>query len=328
MFRRANRAPWALLGGLVAVLWAAGGSPAQAQWTPSKEVLMVTHSAPGSGNDLVLRQLAQIWKETNLLPVGTSIENVQGGGGLKARLYVVKQKDGDDHVLWSYTPPQLIRPLLRNEEINYKNMTTIAMLAVEPQVIAVNTESEFKTLKDLVEFAKANPEKLIQGGGPFGNSASIAGEQLKTKYDLKIPYTPFQGGGEAVIQLLGKHVDFVIESPSEMREHVQAGTLRLLASTESLSAFPDVPTFADSGYAFEDQKAFRAIMAPPNISPEARAYYIDLLDKTRQTQQWKDYLNREMLAEFWMSGDEVSQYLEREGPAQVALLKKLGVSDQ
>lgn len=294
-------------------------------WEPTEKVTLVTHSRQGTGNDLILREYVRIWEKHNMLPVGAEVKNVRGGGGAKARVYVAKQHKDDAHLLWSYTPTQLIRPLIRKDDINHTIFSYIAMTAIDPMILAVSNESKYKTLKDLVEDAKANPGKVVQGGGPFGNSSSVQGEVFKGGYNLDMPYTPFDSGSSAVLQLLGGHIDFIIENPAEVKEHVDAGKIRILATSDKLDIFPDVPTFDDAGYPMTVMSSFRAVLAPPNMPSEAQAYYIDLLKKTVATDEWADYLKKNAIARKWMAGDDFKAYIAKEAEWRSEVLKKLGL---
>lgn len=294
-------------------------------WEPTEKITLVTHSKQGTGNDLILREYIRIWEKHKMLPVEAEVKNVRGGGGAKARIFVAKQHKGDPHVLWSYTPTQLIRPLVRNDENNHTIFSYIAMTAIDPMVLAVGTDSKYKSLKELVEDAKANPGKVVQGGGPFGNSSSVQGEVFKGDYKLDMPYTPFDSGASAVLQLLGGHIDFIIENPAEVREHVDAGKIRILATSDKLDIFPDVPTFEEAGYPMTVMSSFRAVLAPPGMPAEAQAYYIDLLKKTVATDEWADYLKKNAIARKWMAGDEFKAYIAKEAEWRSVVLKKLGL---
>jgi putative tricarboxylic transport membrane protein len=316
---------WCAVSAIVFV--SVGSSTAIADWKPARELLLVTHSSPGAGNDLMLRNYISIWEKNDLLPPGikAKVSNVRGGGGAKARNFVAKINKGNDHLLWSYTPTQLIRPLIRKSEINHKSFTNVALTAIDTFVVVVHSSSPYKKMDDLVAAIKKNPGKIRQGGGPFGNSSSIAGVQLKKGYGLEFTYTPYKGGGDAVLQLLGQHIDFIIENPSEMAEHVKAGKLRMLAATEKLTNFPDVPTFKEAGYPFRTMSPFYGVMMPPEVSNTAVDYYIGLLKRTQQTQEWANYLRKNDLNEIFIAGKNMATWVDREAAERSKILKSLGL---
>jgi putative tricarboxylic transport membrane protein len=298
-----------------------------AQWTPSERIVFISHSSAGTGNDLMLREIADIWTKNKFVPTLITVENVTGGRSEKARRYVAHQNKGNSHMLLAYTPASLNQAILGHSEYTFRRFTPIAMLAIDPVMLVVGGSS-YKSLKELIEAARAKPKSILQGGGPYGNSAAMAGRLLQEHAKVQFSYTPFKGGGEAVVALLGNHVHFVIENPGEVEPHVRAGKMRALAVSDKLSEFPDVPTFAEAGYPVPMLKQFRAVVAPPEIPAEAAQYYIGLLDRMRTTPQWKDYVKKNALVEQWLPGAQLTKQLEQEEKTyrqldeQMGLLKK------
>jgi len=311
-----------------AALLACASAAVAAEWAPAERVVFVSHSSPGTGNDLMLREIADIWTRNKFLPTLITVENVTGGRSEKARRYVSQQNQGNPHMLLAFTPASLNQAILGNSEYTFRKFTPLAMLALDPVMVVVNADSPHKSLKDLIEAARQKPKSVLQGGGPYGNSAAMAGHLLQDFAKVQFSYTPFKGGGEAVVSLLGNHVQFIIENPGEVGQHVKAGKMRALAASDKLAEFPDVPTFAAAGFAMRTLKQFRAVMAPPGIPADAARHYVALLDRTRATPQWKDYLQKNGMVEHWLPGAELAGYLEQEEQvyrkldAQMGLLKK------
>lgn len=309
---------------VLALSLAAAGASA-AQWAPAERVNMVTHSAPGTGNELMLREIADIWNKNKMVPRQVGVESVTGSQGEKARRFVITQNKGNPHVLSAYTPQSLNLPLMIGSDTGWRSFTPIAMMAVDPMVLVVNVESPYKSLKDLVDAAKQKPKQILQGGGSYGSSASMTGKMLEEFAGVTFSYTPYRGAGEAIPQLLGKHIHFMMENPGEMAQHVQAGKLRALAATEKLDLLPGVPTFAEAGYAVRFLRQFRGVMAPPGIAPEATQYWVQSLERARQTPQWRDYIKRTALAEFWLTGADLTAFLAEEEKSYIRLNKEMGL---
>lgn len=305
--------------------WGLFGCAALAQWTPTERITFVSHSSPGTGNDLMLREIADIWVKNKLAPKLVTVENVTGSQGEKARRFVGVQNKGNTHLLMAFTPPVLNTPLLLKSELTAKTFTPIAMLAVEPVVLLVNAESPYRSLKELIEAARQKPKQILQGGGSYGNSASMAGRMLADHAGVQFSYTPFKGGGEAVVQLLGNHVHFVLENPSETEQHVKAGKLLALAVSEPLEQFPDAPTFAKAGYELRLLRQFRGLLAPPGIPPDVQAFYIRTLERTRQTPQWRQYLKKTALSEYWLAGAELTTFIDEEQKDYARLNREMGL---
>jgi len=301
------------------------GTAAAAEWAPSERISLVTHSSPGTGNELMLREIADIWNKNKFVPKLVSVESVTGSQGEKARRYVITQNSANPHLLAAYTPPSLNSPLLTGSDSGWRKFTPIAMMAYEPMVLLVNADGPYQSLKDLVTAAKDRPKSVLQGGGNYGNSASMAGKILEEAAGVSFSYVPFKGGGDAVLALMGKHIHLILENPAEVVQHVKAGKLKAVAVSERLNMLPDVPTFEEAGYKMTLLKQFRALMAPPGIPAEAARYYVQLLDRTRGTQQWKDYLARNAITDGWMTGAELTAFYEEEEKTYLRLDKAMGL---
>ncbi len=299
---------------------------AVAQWAPTERVTLVTHSAPGTGNELMLREIADIWNKNKIVPRLVGVESVTGSQGEKARRYVTIQNKGNPHMLATYTPQSLNLPLLINSETGWRSFTPVALMAVDPMLLVVNAESPWKSVKELIEAARQKPKQILQGGGSYGSSASMSGKLLEEFGGVSFSYTPFRGAGEAIPQLLGKHVHFMMENPSEMAQHIKAGKLRALAATEKLALLPDVPRFEDVGVTTRFPKQFRGVMAPQGISTEALQYWVQALAKVRDTQQWKDYVARTALVDSWTTGAALDAFFEQEEKTYMRLNKEMGLA--
>ena len=310
---------------IAGVLALSAAGTAVAQWTPTERVTLVTHSAPGTGNELMLREIAEIWNRNKIVPRQVSVESVTGSQGEKARRYVTFQNKGNPHMLASYTPQSLNLPLLIGSDTGWRSFTPIALMAVDPMLLVVNAESPWRSVRDLLDAAKQKPKQILQGGGSYGSSASMAGKIFEDFTGVQFSYTPFRGAGEAIPQLLGKHVHFMMENPAELAQHVKAGKLRALASTEKLEMLPEVPRFQDVGVGARFPKQLRGIMAPQGISAEAAQYWVQALARARETAQWREYVSRNALVDSWLTGAALVSFFEEEEKTYMRLNRDMGL---
>jgi len=301
------------------------GAARAADWTPSDRVTLVTHSSPGTGNELMLREIADIWNKGKFVPKLVSVDSVTGAQGEKARRYVITEHRGNPNLLAAYTPPSLNVPLLIGSDTGWRQFTPVAMMALDPLVVVVNPQGPYLSLKDLIAGARQKPKQVMQGGGSYGNSASMAGRILEEAAGVSFSYVPFKGGGTAVLNLLGQHVHFIVENPAEIAQHVDAGKLKVIAVSQHLAQFPGAPTFEEAGYKVRILKQFRALMAPPGVAPEVVQGYVRLLDRTRGTQQWKDYLKRTAMVDHWMTGGELAAFYAEEEKVYERLDDQMGL---
>ncbi len=299
----------------LAALFVLGVPTVQAQvleWSPRERVILATHAGPGSGIDMYLRQVVNAWDKNKIVQARVSVENMTGAGGDRARRFVAVQSRGNPHVLIGFTPQLIVGPLLSKSDVSVKSFTPVAIMVVEPMVLYIHAGLPWKNMKDMLAAARQKPRAVLQGGGGYGAPPSIAGRDLAREAGVEFSYTPFKSSGEAVVALLGGHVHFVLEQPSEADQHVKSGRLRPLASLYRSDLYPDIPTFASLGYKFRVLKQFRGVMAPPGITPEAVSYYVAALERTRQTPEWKQYVKQNELFEEWIVGNELAAFIDSE----------------
>ena len=295
-----------------------------AEWTPKERVILATHAGPGAGIDIYLRQVANAWEKNKIVQARVTVENMTGARGDRARRHVAVQSRGNPHVLIGFTPQLIVGPLVSKSDVTVKSFTPLAIMLVEPMVLYVHAGLPWKNMKDLIDAARQKPKAVLQGGGGYGAPPSIAGRDLAREAGVEFSYTPFKSSSEAVVSLLGGHLHFVMEQPSEADQHVKAGRLRPLASLHRSELYPDVPTFSSLGYKFRVLKQFRGMMAPPGITPEAVSYYVAALDRIRQTPEWKQYVKQNELVEEWIVGAELAAFIDSEEKLYAKIMGEIG----
>jgi putative tricarboxylic transport membrane protein len=294
---------------------------------PNKPVAFITHSGPGGGMDTMLRRMTDIMAKDRLVTQQTRVENIQGGGGAKAMTALVKRK-GDDHVLAGMTSVWVAAPLTNPDiKVSYKDMTTVALLGLDPNIVVVRSDAPFKSMKELIDYAKANPNKLKQAGGSVASNPNFdrisIGESTGASWD----YVAFPSGGEAVTALLGGHVDLVIGQPADMSGHLRGGTLRALASFSEarLTGHPQVPTLRETGVSAQVSRGtVRGIVAPPDFSKTALQYWEDILRKLTLTQAYQQFSSEIELFPKFLPGAEFRQFLDEESDTLKKALGRLG----
>jgi putative tricarboxylic transport membrane protein len=298
-----------------------------AETYPNKPVLFITHSGPGGGMDTMLRRITDVMAKEKLVSQQMRVENIQGGSGAKAMTALVKRK-GDDHVLAGMTSVWVAAPLISPDiKVSYKDMTPVALLGLDPNLLVVRADSRFKTMKDLLEFAKANPNKVKQGGASVTSTPNFDRLAITEATGAMWDYVAFASGGEAITAVLGGHVDLVIGQPADMGGHLKAGALRPLASfSESrLAGFPNVPTLRESGVtARVSRGTVRGIVAPPDIPVSSVQYWEDVLRKLTKTQGYQQFSSEIELFPKFLTSKEFKQFLDEETETLTKSLARLG----
>jgi putative tricarboxylic transport membrane protein len=288
------------------------GGLAQAQWKPTKTLEVIIHTAPGGGNDLLARAVAQMMEKEKLLPVRMQVVNKPGGNGAVAAAAIAEKK-GESHTLGFITSAWIANPLTTSEaKVTVHDLLPVANLLRDPALFAVRADSPYKTLKDFIDAAKAKPGQLKQSGGSVTSRDNIIRNTLQASTGAKWVFVSFQGGGERLAALLGGHVDIMVIEPQEAGEQIRAGKLRVLAqiADKPLAAYPNVPTLKQAGFDVVATPQIRAVVAPQGMPKEALAYYEDLFLKLHLTPSWKKYVEDFMLEDAYSSGADLGKSIE------------------
>ena len=291
-------------------------------WTPSKEVEIVAHAKETSSTVAFARAVIKVIEEEKLLPNGVKLTIIRGARGGKARNYVLN-KNKDPHVMQVLTPSQINNVILTGQEVGYQNAKGIAAMVVSPLLLTVNADSEYKSLNDIIKRAKANPGKVVQGGGDFGQVASLVGKMIADEKGVDITYTPFDD--EGVLQLLGGHIDFILENPGQVFKFVKAGKMRILASSVKLPSMPEVPTFEKAGYKGTILAQYRGLWFSNENSNAQAKFYSNLMKKVAKTQTFKDYVAKNNLAPIATHTSKLDKMLAEEHEAYFKLSTELNL---
>lgn len=298
-----------------------------AETYPSKPILFITHSGPGGGMDTMLRRITDVMAKEKLVSLQMRVENIQGGSGAKAMTTVVKRK-GDDHVLAGMTSVWVAAPLISPDiKVSYKDMTPIALLGLDPNLLVVRADSPFKTMKELLDFAKANPNKVKQAGASVTSTPNFDRLAIAETTGAMWDYVAFPSGGEAITAVLGGHVNLVIGQPADMGGHLKAGALRPLASFSDsrLAGYPNVPTLREAGVAARVSRGtVRGIVAPPDIPVSSVQYWEDVLRKLTKTQGYQQFSSEIELSPKFLASKEFKQFLDEESESLTKSLARLG----
>jgi putative tricarboxylic transport membrane protein len=291
----------------LATALAATAVVAETDW-PTQRVTLVTHSSPGGGGDVMMRNLGPTLERK--FDVSATVDNRVGGSGAVAMTWIATQAPADGYTLLSVTPTQLITPLRAPGIPTFEDMTPIARLFLDPTTLYVHRDSPFQSAEEFIEHARANPNALSIGIGSAGSLDQLVLQNFETATGIDVVTVPHEGGGDAVVALLGQHVDAVVGEPGQGLTHLQDGTLRMLAvfQEDRLDAYPDVPTLEEVGYRVVSNK-FRGVFGPPGMDPETVAAIGDTFSDLYEDEPWRTYWVEGSLSPAYMDAEAFSAYL-------------------
>ena len=246
----------------VAMGAAAQPAPAASEY-PARAIRLVLPFPPGGGTDTLGRLLAQRLAQALGQPV--TVENRPGAGGNIGNELVAKALP-DGYTLLLATPSLAISPTLYRK-LNYdpiKDLIPVAMAAEIPTMFVVHPNVDARSMRELVQLARAQPGKLAFGTGGAGTGNELGAHLFLSTTRLKILVVPHKGVNQATLALLGGHVDMVIAGLSTVGPHIREGKVRALAllGPERSSAFAQVPTAAEAGFPWLQVRGWYIVMAP------------------------------------------------------------------
>lgn len=264
---------------LVPWLFLCATATAQTAW-PSRPVTIVVPFAAGGGTDIGARILAQ--RLSQMWGQAVVIDNKGGAGGNVGLEAVSRAKPDGYTLLTGNVGTQSINPTLY-KKLNYNPDTSFVPLgqfAELPFVLAVTTSLPVKNVKELVDMAKAQPEKLTYASSGNGGSPHLSAETFKIATGTQILHIPYKGGGAAMTDLMSGNVHMIFASVLETSGFIKAGKLKALAITSKtrVSALPDVPTLQESGVSGAESGSWIGLLAPAGTPKE-------IVDKISQSLQ-------------------------------------------
>jgi tripartite-type tricarboxylate transporter receptor subunit TctC len=241
-----------------------------AQGYPTKSVRMVVGFSPGGGTDILARIVAQKLSDAWGQPV--VVENRPGASAtIGATVVAQAAPDGYTLSMGQLTPNAIAPALFAKLPYNAgRDFVPIILVGTSPNVLVVNPAVPAKDVAELAALAKAKPGKLTYASSGPGSLQHIAAEVFKAAAGVDIVHVPFKGSGQAVIDLISGQVDMNFDSIPAVIQHVKAGKLRAIAVTAAkrASAFPDLPSIAESGYPDYDLTTWWGLFAPAGTPPE------------------------------------------------------------
>jgi len=301
---------------------------AQTAWKPDKPVEFVVLSAPGGGNDRTARLMQKIWRESRWLE-NVIVLNKPGGGGALAYTYV-SQHSGDGHYIGVVRKGVLTNHILGRSTLHYTELTPLAVMANEPNAMAVRADSPLKTARDLAEQLKTEPQAVTTSvgstrGGP-SHMIMVQLARLGGGDARKLKIVTFSGSAESITNLLGGHIQVISSSVDALVPHHKSGAMRILgiATARRSGSLPAVPTFREQGYDIVAGN-WTAIMGPKGLAPAQIAYWEDLLERTFKHPAWQGMLEADALEADFRKSQPMRELLARDEELERRMLAELGM---
>jgi putative tricarboxylic transport membrane protein len=328
--RRALRSRWAALAAVGAALILVagcagdtGGSTSGAE--PINRLRIMAPADPGGGWDQTARAFAAAAEDAELAR-SVQVTNVGGAGGTVGLAQLANERSEDYLMVMGLVMVGAIET--NQSQATLENTTPIARLTAEDEIVVVPAASPYQTINDLVADMAARGQAVSIAGGSAGGTDHILAGLIAQAGDVPVQdlnYIAFSGGGESLAALLGGQVSAGISGVAEYAEQIQAGELRALAVSGAQRVEGiDAPTLTEAGLDVELIN-WRGIVAPPNISEEAKTRLTTLVDQLHASPAWQEQLQRNGWIDTYLSGPEFEAFLAEERTRIRGVLTELGL---
>lgn len=309
-------------------------APAARAWEPTRPVEIIVPAGPGGGADQMARVIQGIVTKHKLMNQSMVVINKAGGAGGEGFLDL-KGSRGNPHKVIISLSNLFTTPLATGIPFNWKDLTPVAMMALDEFVLWVHADSPYQSVKDYVAAIKAAPAGQFKMGGTGSKQEDqIITVALEKATGAKLTYIPFRGGGEVAVQLVGKHVDSTVNNPIEAVAQWRGGQLRPLCVfdskplpiTEKIAgekSWADIPTCKSQGLDVE-YLMLRGIFMPTGVTPDQVKFYVELLQKVRETPEWRTLMRDGAFNQTFMTGAEFAKWVENEENRHRVLMKEAG----
>ncbi|ALK97573.1 tricarboxylate transporter [Massilia sp. WF1] len=305
---------------LTAAICAPALGHAAGDWAPTKTVEFYVPCGAGGGTDQFARLVQTIIIKHKLMDQNTVVINKAGGSGAESFVEIASDR-GNSHKIVFGTNNAYLLPLVVRLPYRFDQLTPVAMLAQDEFLLWVPQDAPYKTARDFIGAARANPANFVMGGAHSKDTDQTLAELINKTGGMKLTYVPIKSGAEAATQLAGKHVAANLNNPNENISQWRAGQVRPLCVfgkermpykdkvTASMS-WNDIPTCVESGLAISEYRMPRAVYIAAGTTPEQVNYYVRLLRKVSETPEWKAYLQTNALNGDFANGEELKRYIE------------------
>jgi putative tricarboxylic transport membrane protein len=306
---------------------------ALAAWEPTRPVEFIVPAGTGGGADQMARTIQGIVAKHALMKQPMVVINKSGGAGGEGFLDM-KASRNNPHKLVITLSNLFTTPLATGIPFSWKDITPVAMMALDEFVLWVNAENSYKSAQEYVDAAKKEPGKFKMGGTGSKQEDQIITVAIEKASGTKFTYIPFRGGGEVAVQLVGKHVDSTVNNPIEAVAQWRANALRPLCVfdgkplpyTDKIAgntAWGDIPTCKSQGLDVE-YLMLRGYFMPPGVGKDEVAYYVDLFKKVRETPEWKKLMEDGAFNTTFMTGPQYAKWVEDNEKLHENLMREAG----
>lgn len=297
----------------------------------AEQLHFVIPVAPGGGMDGTSRAVGRTLRSIGLVD-NVSFENIAGAGGGRGLSAFVENQRRYRGALLVNSTPLIVRSLQKLFPLGFRELTPIVGLIADYGIFVVRKDDTRENWQEILNELATNPRANTFGGGSVRGSLDhiVLGLALDAASidSRKVRYVPYDGGGKAMLALLGGEIDVLSTGLGETLSFIQSGSVRVLAITAPVraDAAPNVPTLTELGYPVKFAN-WRGLFAPRDIPNNVRIRHIERFRTLTKSLAWKSVLNTQGWQGLNLFGEDFSGYLEDQEALLESTMTKLGFLD-
>ena len=315
---------------VTALLAAAATFPAHAQQFPNRPITMIVPFPPGGIADITGRPLAVAMSKHLGQPV--VVENKAGAGGAVGHAFVAKAKPDGYTIMTALSSivviPEADKVNGRPSTYQMSDFTSIALVSADPTILLVPTDSPWKTLKDLIDDARARPGKISYASSGVYGTIHTCFEMLAQAADVKLLHVPYKGGGPAMTALIAGETNLGAQSPGVANPHLKSGKIRTLGSWAGTrtAALPDVPTMKEQGFDVEFY-IWAGVFAPAGLPADVRDRITAAVRASMQDPEFQKAMVNVNTPINYKEGREFDVFLDADTKRLAEVVRKMGKTE-
>ncbi|GGB31903.1 ABC transporter substrate-binding protein [Lentibacillus populi] len=289
---------------------------------PSKTIEITVPWSAGGSSDQTARALAEAMSDVT--DQNVVVVNKEGAGGTIATSEMATQQPDAHKILFDAVGVFTTQPHMQDVQYSIDDFRPVKGLTYEPIVLLVNSDSPWETLDDLIA---DKGERITYAHSGAGGLPDLAQAAFLDQAGIEAESVAYEGQNPAVSALLGGHVDTVAAHPGAIMQHVDSGDLRILGvfSPERYEDLPDVPTFKEKGFPI-DMSVWKFLLVSKETSDKELNKLTEIVEKAMESQKYKDFLKTANLTPEEISGEEISERLEKQYKEHGDVIDKMGLS--
>ena len=296
---------------------------------PHRSVRMVNPYTPGGSVDLVGRALAaglsEIWGHQVI------VDNRPGAGTMIGTEIVVRAEPDGYTMLCTSSTIAILSSMYKNMRFDpIRDLSAVALAAVSPFMLVVNSSLPAKSVQELIALAKAQPGQITGASSGVGTTNHLTLEMFNSMSRIELLHVPYKGGGPAISDLIGGQVKVHFNTPGTLLPHVAAGKLRALAMTSAQRAdfAPDLPTVAESGVPGFEATVWYGIYGPKTLPPRLLQRWSEAINRYMKTAQAQAHWRRAYMIGGGGTPGDFTDFHKRETERWSVVVKAAGIAPQ